>query len=415
MNYLSIFEEIVKVIENDYSGCEIKKNWGNAEYYRNLLKQACESDELDRKRFKEIVDDYLLDYKDNHIAFVDKKSVTTLTDIGFRVRRYEDKLYVISNTQEKNIEIGTAIIAIDNLSVKEAAEKFKRKLMDQPNERQLWERIIAKFKMITILENGKERQFNITMYPGENIKSDYKCNKLDENTILVSYNDFIDYGLSCKLIAEHRQELLASKNIIIDVRNNHGGSDSVYFELLNFIFPENYVIKEEYYNLTYMTERNYNNRMATLDEYLKQQPEDEFIKEFMNELIKNKNKGFVTLDIDKSDYVVKGTKEVKKVVVLTDRYCGSSGDSFVINAKHSPWVTQIGRPTYGVIDYSNQAEQKLEDEFSLYYPTSVNEAVNYGKWYDNVGVKPDIYIPWTPEHIYKDIDLEKAIEYLKNK
>lgn len=415
MNYLSIFEEIVKVIENDYSGCEIKRSWGNAEYYRNLLKQACESDEMDRKRFKEIVDDYLLDYKDNHIAFVDKKSVTILTDIGFRVRRYEDKLYVISNNQEKNLKPGTAIIALDNLSVKEAAEKFKRKLMDQPNERQLWERIIANFKSLIILEDGKEKKFNITMYPGEDIKSDYKCNKLDENTILVSYNDFIDYGLSCKLIAEHKQELLASKNIIIDVRNNHGGSDSVYFELLNFIFPENFVIKEEYYNLTYMTERNYNNRMALLDEFSKQQPDDELIKEFMNELIKNKNKGFVTLDIDKSDYVVKGTKEVKKVVVLTDRYCGSSGDSFVINAKHSPWVTQIGRPTYGVIDYSNQAEQKLEDEFSLYYPTSVNEAVNYGKGYDNVGVKPDIYIPWTPEHIYKDIDLEKAIEYLENK
>ncbi|WP_257347074.1 hypothetical protein [Pseudalkalibacillus decolorationis] len=36
-----------------------------------------------------------------------------------------------------------------------------------------------------------------------------------------------------------------------------------------------------------------------------------------------------------------------------------------------------------------------------------------GKGMDNIGVQPDIYIPWTPQHLEgKDIDLEKAISLL---
>lgn len=415
MKYFEIFKEIIDIMENDYSGCEIKRDWGNSEYYRQLIKKTYTTGELDRSRFKEIVDDYLLDYKDTHVGFSDHKLKNNPMSIGFKVRRHEDILYVINISHEKNFKIGMPIIELDNVPIKEASSKFERQLMGQPNERQLWEKIIIKCKTLTVLDDGKTRKININICPDKNTESKYEYKCIDEKTVLLSYNDFMNYELSQKLLAKYGHEIKASQNLIIDVRRNSGGFDTVYYELLDYIFPENFNIVNEYSNLTNVTERNYKNRMEMLTEYIKQYPNDEMIKRYVDELTSSKNKGFVTLDIDKSDFVVKGTKGVKNVVVLTDRYCGSSGDSFVILASHSPWVTIIGRSTYGVIDYSNVAEQKFEDDFSLYYATSVYEGVKYGKGYDNIGVKPEIYIPWSPEHINKDVDLEYALKFLKTK
>lgn len=412
MKYLKIFEEILEIMEKDYSGCNIKRDWSNGEYYKKLISQLNEKGELDRSRFKKIVDDYILDFKDNHILFNDNKSKNSSISIGFNVRRYEGALYVISTNQEKNLKIGTQIIELGNEPINEVAERFNRELMEQPNERQLWEKIIMKYKTITVMDDGKISKFNINEYPYEDIESKYECECIAHNTILLRYNDFMDYDLSQTLLSRYEQEIIESKNLIIDVRNNSGGSDSVFLGLLDYIFPENYILEEEYGNLTNVTERNYNNRMEMFNEYLIQYPNDEMAKKYVNELTKNKNKGFVSLDLGSDAFVIKGMKEEKKVVVLTDRYCGSSGESFVIFASYSPWVTTIGRPTYGVIDYSNVAEQNFEDGFSLYYPTSVYEGVSYGKGYDNVGVKPDIYIPWTPEHIKRDVDLEYALDFL---
>jgi len=415
MIYLEMFNEIVDIMERDYSGCDIKRGWGNPEYYRQLISEALESDKLNRDKFKEIVDEYILDFKDSHVKFVDHKLKSNPMSIGFKVRRYEDALYVVSADQEKNLKAGMAIVELDNMSIREAAQKYEKQLMGQPNERQLWEKIIAKCKTVTILDGGKMRKVDINTYPDKNAESKYEFNHVDENTIMLSYNDFMNYDLSQKLLTEHKEAIAAAKNIIIDVRVNSGGFDTVFLELLDYIFPENFEIVDEYRGLTNVTERNYKNRIELLNGYLEQYPKDEMIKKYIEELTINRNKGFVVLDIGDSNYVVKGTKEAKNIIVLTDRYCGSSGDSFVIMSSYSPWVTIVGRPTYGVIDYSNVAEQKFSDDFSLLYATSVYEGAKYGKGYDNVGVKPDIYIPWTPEHIDRDVDLEYAIEVLKKK
>ena len=130
MNYLEIFEEIIEIMENDYSGCDIKRNWSDGNYYRTLIKQLDENGVLDRNKFKEIVDDYILNFKDDHIVFYDNRLKNCSVDIGFKVRRYKDALYVISTDQEKNLKVGTQIIELDNMKINKAAEKFHRELMN---------------------------------------------------------------------------------------------------------------------------------------------------------------------------------------------------------------------------------------------------------------------------------------------
>lgn len=92
--------------------------------------------------------------------------------------------------------------------------------------------------------------------------------------------------------------------------------------------------------------------------------------------------------------------------------CGSSGDNFVDIMKKMPKVTVVGRPTLGILDYSNCCTAELGD-YEFLYPTSRNLAVDEGKGMTDKGVLPDVYIPWTPEHLVKDVDLEKALQLLE--
>lgn len=102
------------------------------------------------------------------------------------------------------------------------------------------------------------------------------------------------------------------------------------------------------------------------------------------------------------------------MIILSDYYCGSSGDQFVEVCKNSKKVTVIGRATMGVTDYSNLAIQTWNNQIELWYPTSRVSKIDNGMGLTGVGVLPDIYIPWTPEHIFEDMDLKKALSLCEN-
>ncbi|WP_369405023.1 hypothetical protein [Piscibacillus salipiscarius] len=70
----------------------------------------------------------------------------------------------------------------------------------------------------------------------------------------------------------------------------------------------------------------------------------------------------------------------------------------------------IGRGTAGVNDYSNLARMRWDNQFELLYPTSKLTRVDEGKGMTGIGILPDVYIPWTPEHLTRDVDLEHALD-----
>lgn len=89
MVYFQIFDEIVNIMGNDYSGCRIKKDWGKPEHYRQIVKKTYEAGELNRKRFKEIVDDYLLDFMDHHVVFRDSRLKETAGSVICNNMKYK--------------------------------------------------------------------------------------------------------------------------------------------------------------------------------------------------------------------------------------------------------------------------------------------------------------------------------------
>ncbi len=168
---------------------------------------------------------------------------------------------------------------------------------------------------------------------------------------------------------------------------------------------------------TNCTERNVDLRVELMNDVLSKTEDEEtrrHIEVMKRELIKRRGEGFVELDL--SEIEENMTLDTKpgpdQVIVLTDVFCGSSGDSFVEIVKESEKVTVVGRPTLGVNDYANVAFITFEDRFQFWYPTSKSLAVDEGKGMGVVGVAPDVYVPWTPEHLKRDVDMDKALEVL---
>jgi len=421
--FKEIFQEIVSICRHDYSGCEDKKGWDNPGVYAKAIQVLEEKNELTPAKFAEIVQDYLLDFKDHHMFF---KLITNEAqkqyDVGFKVKRYEDRLYITSVGEEKRVKKGHAIISLENKSIPDLLEIHKRRLAESSAEREKWEPIISQYSYCEVIDlDGERYNLKLEKYEKEKYIPNYSFRKLEDDVLLLTLTDFNNPDPINKLIVTHQEELGRCKNLIIDVRVNLGGSDSSYYQLLPYLFPEgaiDLVSEEDGIMIFNCTDRNY--ELETLEvKKMVDQTEDENFKNvlvsFLREWEKNKGKGFKEFDFsdveEKMELV--GKKYPENIIVMSDVTCGSAGDSFVETCKKSSKVKVIGRPTLGVNDYANLTTMSWKGLFELWYPTSRLSRIDEGRGMTGVGITPHVHIPWTPEHIFEDVDMKMALDMIK--
>lgn len=403
MSYIDSFNEIVSIMHKDYSGCEVKKGWDDPQRYRDKLVQLKTNGDLDDQKYYEIVQDYLMAFEDQHIKFKHTKEASTNKSIGFRVEYYVNCLYVISVESEDRLSPGMKIVAIDGTPI-----------CEEHSIRRNWESRLERAVTITIeKQNETYSDMNVRLYDQPQVSSNYTYNSIDGNIGILTINNFMDKEQMESLLKTHEDSIATIQSLIIDIRENRGGMDAVYEPLLKYIFPQETTIRlDSTYHL--ITERNYKNRMKLFEELQKQYGEDEGITLFIENMEKYKGKGFVPFDFDVNERTIHGMKNPENIILLIDRFCGSSGDQFALTAAQSPKVSLLGRPTKGTLDYSNLAKQSFESiGFELWYPTSISSRVEKGEGIDNVGVQPDHYITWTPQHLSEDVDLNSALEFVR--
>ncbi|MCF6136555.1 S41 family peptidase [Pseudalkalibacillus berkeleyi] len=420
--YLAIFDEIVDILHHDYAGHIDKQGWDKPYIYRERLIELIDQGECNEQTFLELVQDYLLDFKDFHMGFRFQGDQGKTQDVGFTVRRYQEQLHVVSTSYEEKVAIGDIIHSLDGVPVKQLVGQHKRILIEENPERENWESVLKKYRTAQIVKgSGEVIYLDLQLFDKKSFKPEYSFRNLDKETNLLTCTDFMDPDAIAKLLRENEHKITTTPNLIIDVRLNRGGSDLAYMEILPYLFNGGYIdvnslAQESIYTLC--TERNVDLRVQLLNEILEQTDDTNLkhqISHFISELKKHRGKGFVELDLDEigdslSFYCKNGPQNV---IILTDVYCGSSGDAFVETCKKSSKVTVMGRSTKGLNDYSNIALKRFDNTFELYYPTSKSSKVDDGKGMNLVGIEPHVYIPWTPEHITKDIDLEEALTHLK--
>ncbi|MDW0114198.1 S41 family peptidase [Sporosarcina saromensis] len=412
-----IFNEIVHIMQNDYAGCKDKKGWDRPDYFLDKIRAG---GELSKLAFKEIVDEYLLDFKDRHLYFLlDNAAHDVPKNRGFNVRRYKDRLYVTEVVAETRLQIGMSFATIGGYTIPELKEKHHRLLNENHTEREKWMPILMQYEEGQLDVGDELLNFTFDLFDKKQSDPTYAIEKVAEDTLLLTMTDFMNPDAIAKLVGDHEALLRTTDKWIVDVRVNNGGSDSSYYSLLPYLLPEEglNLADTEDKMLMYCTEASAQRVLPDLEEAINQTEDEQarfVLQIFKREWDRNRGKGFVEFDFSElaKDAYVKGTKQPSEVIVLTDVMCGSAGDSFVELVKMSSKVTVIGRPTLGVNDYSNLVSAKWGEGFELMYPTSRLSRIDKGEGMTGVGITPHVYIPWTPEHLEEDVDMKKALELL---
>ncbi len=213
---------------------------------------------------------------------------------------------------------------------------------------------------------------------------------LSPNTMLLTLPHF-DHRMKPvidSLIKTNRQKLLNTPNLIIDVRNNGGGSDISYMEILPYLYTNP---MKAVSSAIWSSDDNIAKFQAVVDD--KAYPESS--KKETRALIE-KMKAAKGTFIDRPDYTYTRDSvyaNPKRVAVLIDKGCASSGEQFVLAAKESKKVTTYGNNTAGVLDYANVQNLKMPcPTFGIYYATSRSKRLPHYP-IDNIGIAPDVRLP----------------------
>jgi C-terminal processing protease CtpA/Prc len=418
----NIFEEVVHIMHNDYAGWRDKKGWDSPEFFLEKIRTLEEKNELTSDTFTAIIEEYLADFNDKHIYFMDLKSLAqTEKDCGFRVRRFDQRLYVTEVYQETKLSVGMSFHSLGGHTVSQLKEKHTRFLSENHPERENWNKIVSIYKYGELVDaQGNLSHFTFDTFDKPQYNPVYSVKKIQEDVALLTITDFMNPDAIVEMVHDNKSTIESSDYWIIDVRVNYGGSDSSFYPLLPYIMPEKGIdlSKTDEKMLFNCTLDNWEREVQKINEQLKNTEDHNarlFLKVFLREWEKHKGKGFVEFDFKDllPDLVIKGNPKPKSIVVLSDNKCASSGESFVEICKKSNKVTVMGRATMGLNDYANLTSHKWGDEFELMYPTSRLSRIDNNEGMTGIGIQPHTYIPWTPQHVKEDIDIKSAIEYLR--
>lgn len=257
----------------------------------------------------------------------------------------------------------------------------------------------------TITVKHEESNNNDVYPPYENRELlDFKW--LENQTAYLSLNGFHDKKI-IDLFKEKLPELYNAKLLIIDLRNNGGGSTNIGAEILKYLTHDKELLGSKYSSRqhipsfkawgTWVSEKDTINNDWNKKSYL-------YAKDMM------------TFDFEY--HREKNDVEAKKIVIPTAILIGnntaSSAEDFLIYADNQKHMTKIGEKTYAstgqplVFDLPGGGSARVCTKKDT-YPD--------GRIFVGVGIKPDIEIKPTLQDYMenKDVVLEKAIAYLSKK
>lgn len=237
----------------------------------------------------------------------------------------------------------------------------------------------------------------------------FALRQLDTATLLLTLptmNESVRLELD-SLVKANKALLERSARLIIDCRDNGGGSDVTYEPLQQYVYSGPV---KGFKNQTLATDDNIGKyERLSKDANFPKNRQRQFGR--VAESLRGHNGEFV----GKCGEFTEGSGNVspnpKRVVILINGGCASSCEQFIYYARQSERVTLMGENTAGILDYGDLNSLNAPcGQFALSYPTTRSCAVEAGQGIDGTGIPPSVRIG--PEE--KDW-VQFALRYLNGK
>src|SRR5699024_8812402 len=152
---------------------------------------------------------------------------------GLRTRRYEDAHYVVETCEEDRFPVGSKIVSIDQQEIETIITSDRGFLRGISAEREDWTYFLNKSSSIEIEdENGELLIFDLKEYDPAYKKLTPSMVEVDEKTLRMALPSSVDVDGIIDFVKSHEEKMKACTNLIIDVRNNHGGNGKSFLNLL---------------------------------------------------------------------------------------------------------------------------------------------------------------------------------------
>jgi hypothetical protein len=234
----------------------------------------------------------------------------------------------------------------------------------------------------------------------------FALEKVNSRTFLLtlpSFNSRYKKTVDSLMRAKH-DELIQTPNLIIDVRNNGGGDDITYSDIIPYLYTN--PVKS--INNSILSSPDNIQKFEAIAANPSYPEANRRYAHFLVKKLKARPGEFYRKD-DNTIRLKHVLPNPVNLVILMNRGCLSSCEEFVLTANQSSKVVLMGENTGGVLDYANVHYLQLPCQaWWLQYATSrTNRLPKFP--IDNIGIAPGIKVPEGKDWI------EFAVEYLKSK
>ncbi len=214
---------------------------------------------------------------------------------------------------------------------------------------------------------------------------------LDPDNIVLTMPDFSarNVKLIDSLISRNASILETTKNLIIDIRENAGGTIKSYFSLLPYVYTKPIVSCDGY---TRCSQELIDDKLRILKKYIENNDTARIKtkQHELNKIIENKNHFL----FNKGDTLIKNSvikSNPKNIGIIANRNSLSAAELMILNFKQSAKIKFFGESTGGAVDYLDAI--RIDMPSGKYYLNIAVAKRSAPEKYDLNGIPPDIVIP----------------------
>ena len=330
----------------------------------------------------------------------------------------------VNEPKKEEIPVGSEIIEVNSIPAKEYLEQEVIPYISSSTEYILWDNGIRNLLMGFAGERvdirirtpeGEERDFNLTralnkedIYPPFPDWELMSFRWLEDSIAYVALNSFGDPKIDT-LFIEKVPELLNAKALVVDIRDNGGGSTDIGLAIAKYLTKDKLL-----YGSRSMT-REHRAAYKAWGYWVAAEKIDTVGDEWAKKSLDYFNGDvWYEFEYEPDTNDVEGPKLTVPTVILTSHHTASAAEDFLVYLDNQPHITRMGQKTYGstgqplIFELPGGASARI---------CTKKDVFPDGREFVGYGIIPQVEVSPTVEDFIQNRDpvLEKAVEVLKGK
>lgn len=416
----SVFRQLSSEVEKDYAGFKLAGSGNNKKPYEQMKARLIKKASAAKKEMcLTILNEYINFFNDSHFGIIKKGNKT----YPFIRDSVENRIPVLYRTRLSgywlndrdgllvkitgNNAILAGIVQQDRQGYSKPGDTLFRIFYDGGKNFNLYYfyhkyyyQCVYRAAMNEtglLLDNGVTfKKIQGAAFPTEkkyNENQELNFMELDQQTTYLGIPSFYPSEISRvdSVLRQYDTLIQSRKNLVIDLRNNGGGTIETSFGLVKYFYTQPFKYPEAFNMASDSAIAGL--KTALLDSAELSPELNKYFRYMLNKMEASPGK----LVSDTSELMVKDRvlKYPENVIILSNKKTASAAELFILAARQSKKVKIFGTNSSGTVDFGWPISYSLcQGYYRVSIPSQI-AAHTFTKRYDKLGIAPDVRVPAT--------------------